>query len=206
MAPGDVVGLPLASCGLPLPYLGSAASQCSGNLALALHCQCSGKRQLETELNNNCIGSGRTWNSPQANLCKWWIDRALDCSRELDNKSITFYFVNWGPRLNLLFTFDIKKGRKENQKKFKWYFETLLSVGGELPWETSLVASLFMGELSVEGSGGGIKIEHTIETQFKSQLSSKKRDQGQGREKLCDCVFSRRSLFVTSTATFTLNL
>ena len=43
MAPGDVVGLPLASSGLPLPYLGSAASQCSG------------KRQLETEFTTTAL-------------------------------------------------------------------------------------------------------------------------------------------------------
>ena len=141
------------------------------------------KETIRNWTHNNCIESGRTWNSPQANLCKWWIDRALDCSSELDNVSITFYFVNWGPRLNLLFTFNINKGREGNQKIFKWYFETLLSVGGELPWETSLVASLFMGELSVGGEWGGSKFEHTTETQFKLQLSSKEEDQG--RRELC---------------------
>ena len=55
MAPGDVVGLPLASCGLPLPYLGSAASAVELALALALHCQCSGKRQLETEFTTTAL-------------------------------------------------------------------------------------------------------------------------------------------------------
>ena len=55
MAPGDVVGLPLASCGLPLPYLGRAASAVELALALALHCQCSGKRQLETEFTTTAL-------------------------------------------------------------------------------------------------------------------------------------------------------
>ena len=72
MAPGDVVGLPLASCGLPLPYLGRAASA-----------ECSGKRQLETEFTTTALkAAGRETLlkriSANDELTKLWIAAAAN--------------------------------------------------------------------------------------------------------------------------------